>query len=76
MSEASVGIEIDPAGFLRRTCERLSAKENVDLEVSSILATMLTSSAGPSAGVLAAREALRMLAAARVAAGNLASVSK
>ena len=67
MSEASGGIEIDPAAFLTRTCERLAAAEGTDLDVSTILTTMLTSDTGPNAGILTAREALRQLAISRAA---------
>jgi hypothetical protein len=70
VSKSTDGVEIDPAAFLKRTCNRLSAVEGVDLLVSSILEAMLNSSAGPSAGVLTAREALRKLAATRAASGR------
>ena len=73
MSEVSGNIEIDPAAFLQRTCERLAEVDDVDQGVVEILTAMLTAEVGSSAGVMAAREALRKLAVTRAAAGDAGS---
>jgi hypothetical protein len=69
VSEASDTIEIDPAAFLKWTCERLAEVVEIDQGVAAVLTTMLTSDAGPAAGVLTAREALRKLATTRATPG-------
>ena len=73
MSEVSDDLEIDPAAFLKTTCERLGAVDGVDQEVVKILTTMLTADVGSAARVLTAREALRSLAVTRAAAGGSGS---
>jgi hypothetical protein len=68
--EHSDDIEIDPASFLIRICERLAAKVGTDRGVSAILTTLLTGGCGTAEDVVSAREALRQLAADRAAVGT------
>ena len=70
MSKISGTIEIDPAAFLQRTCERLAEVDGVDQGVVEILSAMLTAELGSAAGVVAAREALRKLAVTRATDGG------
>jgi len=71
MNEPVDEIEVDPAAFLTRTCNRLAAAAGTDAEIAAILTTMLTTDVGASAGVIPAREALRRLAVTRAAEPNV-----
>lgn len=73
MSKVSDDIEIDPAAFLQKTCRCLAEIDGVDQGVVEILTAMLTTAVGSSAGVVAARDALRKLAVTRAAAGDAGS---